>query len=212
MNDGIVWWNIQSLIVLSISTLLPPLFISSFTLQNPLPCPVHSLEFSTSRLSLPIVNWNVILKMRTMSSDISTLLIFNLQMSPIIHFQTHSKWSKVVWYTPLLAHLPFMIKRISWYIPELDKWLSEMQTISCYPLSTYTSIELDKIPLASSIDDLLSPMHLFLHATVRCQTMLEHPQSKLFQQEYPTWKRFIGEIEQYAERETRVMTSPYKII
>src|SRR5579864_5198239 len=59
-----------------------------------------------------------------------------------------------------------------------------MQTISCYPLSTYTSIELDKIPLASSIDDLLSPMHLFLHATVRCQTMLELPQSKLFQQEY----------------------------
>ena len=87
-----------------------------------------------------------------------------------------------------------------------------MQTISCYPLLMYTSMELDKIPLASSVDDLLSPMHLFLHATVRCQTMLELPQSKLFQQEYPTWKRFIGEIEQYAERETRVMTSPYNII
>ena len=76
----------------------------------------------------------------------------------------------------------------------------------------YTSMELDKIPLASSVDDILSPMHLFLHAIVRCQTMLELPQSKLFQQEYPTWKRFIGEIEQYAERETRVMTSPYNII
>jgi len=87
-----------------------------------------------------------------------------------------------------------------------------MQTISCYPLLIHTSMELDKIPLASSVDDLLSPMHLFLHATVRCQTMLELPQSKLFQQEYPTWKRFIGEIEQYAERETRVMTSPYNII
>ena len=86
-----------------------------------------------------------------------------------------------------------------------------MQTISCYPLWMYTSMELDKIPLATSIDDLLSPMHLFLHATVRCQTMLELPQSKLFQQEYPTWKRFIGEIEQYAERETRVMTFPYII-
>ena len=87
-----------------------------------------------------------------------------------------------------------------------------MQTISCYPLLMYTSMELDKIPLASSVDDLLSPMHLFLHATVRCQTMLELPQSKLFQQEYPTWKRFIGEIEQYAEKETRVMTSRYNII
>jgi hypothetical protein len=86
-----------------------------------------------------------------------------------------------------------------------------MQTISCYSLSIYTSLELDKIPLASSIDDLLSPMHLFLHATVRCQTMLELPQSKVFQQEYPTWKRFIGEIEQYAEKENRVMTSPYDI-
>jgi hypothetical protein len=80
-----------------------------------------------------------------------------------------------------------------------------MQTISCYPLSMYTSVELDKIPLATSIDDLLSPMHLLLHATVRCQTMLELPRSKLFQQEYPTWKRFIGEIEQYAEREIRVI-------
>jgi len=87
-----------------------------------------------------------------------------------------------------------------------------MQTISCYPLLMYTSMELDKIPLASSVDDLLSPMHLFLHATVRCQTMLELPQSKLFQQEYPTWKRFIGEIEQYAEKKTRVITSPYNII
>jgi|SRR5947207_14195882 len=80
-----------------------------------------------------------------------------------------------------------------------------MQTISCYELSIYTSLKLNEIPLASSINDLLSPMHLFLHATVRCQTALELPQSKLFQQEYPTWRRFIGEIEQYAERETRVM-------
>jgi hypothetical protein len=76
----------------------------------------------------------------------------------------------------------------------------------------YTSMELNQIPLASSIDDLLSPMHLFLHATVRCQTALELPQSNYFQQEYPTWKRFIGEIEQYAERETRVMTSLCEII
>jgi len=82
-----------------------------------------------------------------------------------------------------------------------------MQTTSCYQLSIYTSIDLDEIPLANSIDDLLSPAHLFLHATVRCQTVLELPQSHLFQQEYPTWKRFIGEIEQYADRETRVMIS-----
>jgi len=54
-------------------------------------------------------------------------------------------------------------------------------------------------------------MHLFLHATVRCQTVLELPQSIVFQQEYPTWKRFIGEIEQYADRETRVMI-PLNII
>jgi hypothetical protein len=67
-------------------------------------------------------------------------------------------------------------------------------------------MDLSQIPLANSIDDLLSPMHLFLHATVRCQTVLELPQSTLFQREYPTWKRFIGEIEQYANRETRVMT------
>jgi hypothetical protein len=81
-----------------------------------------------------------------------------------------------------------------------------MQTISCYELSFYTSINSNRIPVPNSIDDLLSPMHLFLHATVRCQTILEPPQSTLFQQEYPTWKRFIGEIEQYADRETRVMT------
>jgi len=54
-------------------------------------------------------------------------------------------------------------------------------------------------------------MHLFLHATVQCQTVLELPQSIVFQQEYPTWKRFIGEIEQYADRETRVMI-PLNII
>ena len=81
-----------------------------------------------------------------------------------------------------------------------------MQTTSCCRLSMYTSIDLNEIPLANSIDDLLSPMHLFLHAIVRCQTILEPPQSTLFQQEYPTWKRFIGEIEQYADRETRVTT------
>ena len=68
-------------------------------------------------------------------------------------------------------------------------------------------MDLNQIPLTNSIDDLLSPMHLFLHATVRCQTILELPRSMLFQQEYPTWKRFIGEIEQYADREVRVMTS-----
>jgi hypothetical protein len=67
-------------------------------------------------------------------------------------------------------------------------------------------MDLDQIPLANSIDDLLSPMHLFLHAMVRCQTVLEPPQSTIFQREYPTWKRFIGEIEQYADRETRVKT------
>ena len=84
------------------------------------------------------------------------------------------------------------------------KYLFKMQTTSCYQLSIYTMIELNQIPLANSIDDLLSPMHLLLHATVRCQTTLESPQSPLFEQEYPTWKRFIGEIEQYAERESRV--------
>src|SRR5579862_934132 len=84
--------------------------------------------------------------------------------------------------------------------------LIKMQTINCYQLSIYTTIDLNQIPLAKSIDDLLSPMHLNLHATVRCQTMPEPPQSTLFQQEYPTWRRFIGEIEQYADRENRVVT------
>ena len=81
-----------------------------------------------------------------------------------------------------------------------------MQTTSCYQLSVLTSIDLDQIPLANSIDDLLSPMHLFLHATVRCQTVPELPQSTVFQQEYPTWRRFIGEITQYADRETQATT------
>ena len=79
-----------------------------------------------------------------------------------------------------------------------------MQTTSCCQLSIYASMDLNEVPLAKSIDDLLSPMHLFLHATVRCQTVLELPQSISFQHEYPTWKRFIGEIEQFADRETRV--------
>src|SRR5216110_1386757 len=82
-----------------------------------------------------------------------------------------------------------------------------MQTTSCCQLSMYTSMDLNQIPLANSIDDLHSPMHLFLHAMVRCQTVLELPQSTLFQHEYPTWKRFIDEIEQYADWETRVTTS-----
>jgi len=80
-----------------------------------------------------------------------------------------------------------------------------MQSVSCYQLSIYTSIESNQIALIKSIDDHLSPMHLLLHATVRCQTMPEPPQSSFFQQEYPTWKRFIGEIEQYAEKESRVL-------
>jgi hypothetical protein len=81
-----------------------------------------------------------------------------------------------------------------------------MQTSSCYPLSIYTSMELTRNPLSNSIDNLLSPMHLILHAMVRCQTVLELPQSSLFRKEYPNWKRFIGEIEQYADRGPRVMT------
>jgi len=72
-------------------------------------------------------------------------------------------------------------------------------------------MDLNEIRLANSIDDLLSPMHLFLHATVRWQIVLQLPQSIVFRQEYPTWKRFIGEIEQYADRETRVMI-PLKAI
>ena len=79
-----------------------------------------------------------------------------------------------------------------------------MQTTACYRLSFYTSIDMNQIPLTNSIDDLLSPMHLFLHATVKCQTALQLPRSKLFQEEYPTWRRFIGAIEQYADRETQV--------
>jgi hypothetical protein len=70
----------------------------------------------------------------------------------------------------------------------------------------YTSADLNQIPRANSIDDLLSPMHLLLHAMVRCQTVLECPRSTVFQQEYPTWKRFIGEIEQYADKEIQAMT------
>lgn len=66
-------------------------------------------------------------------------------------------------------------------------------------------MDLNQIPLTNSIDDLLSPMHLFLHATIRCQTILELPWSTIFQQEYPTWKRFIGEIEQYADRQIQVI-------
>jgi len=66
-------------------------------------------------------------------------------------------------------------------------------------------MDLNQIPLTNSIDDLLSPMHLFLHATIRCQTILELPRSTIFQQEYPTWKRFIGEIEQYADRQIQVI-------
>ena len=87
----------------------------------------------------------------------------------------------------------------------------KMQTTSCYQLSVFTSIELNRIPLANSIDDLLSPMHLFLHAIVRCQTALELPRSNVFQQEYPTWRRFVGEITQYADRETRV-SFPFRIV
>jgi hypothetical protein len=81
-----------------------------------------------------------------------------------------------------------------------------MQTTSCYPLSIYTSMHLTRNPLSNSIGDLLSPMHLLLHATVRCQTVVELPESSLFREEYPNWKRFIGEIEQYADRGPRVMT------
>jgi len=86
-----------------------------------------------------------------------------------------------------------------------------MQMTSCCQLSIYASMDLNEIRLANSIDDVLSPMHLFLHATVRWQTVLQLPQSIVFRQEYPTWKRFIGEIEQYADRETRVMI-PLKAI
>lgn len=79
-----------------------------------------------------------------------------------------------------------------------------MQTRSCYQLSIYTSMDLDQFPLANSIDDLLSPMHLSIHAIARCQTIPELPQSTLFREKYPNWKRFIGEIKQYAGRESRV--------
>ena len=79
-----------------------------------------------------------------------------------------------------------------------------MQTTSCYALSIYTNPEFTPSPLTP--DDLLTSMHLVLHATVRCQTVLELPRSKYFQREYPTWRRFIGTIEQYADRETQVIT------
>src|SRR5436309_12000018 len=79
-----------------------------------------------------------------------------------------------------------------------------MQTISCYQLSIYTSIDLNQIFLANSINDLLSLMHLILHATVKCQTVLELFKSKAFQEKFLTWRRFLDAIDQYADEKTQV--------
>ena len=83
-----------------------------------------------------------------------------------------------------------------------------MQTTSCYPLTAYTTMNSDQTPSAKSVDDILPSIHLLIHATVRCQTALDNPQSASFQQEFPTWKRFIGEIEQYVGKENRVTSNP----
>jgi len=79
-----------------------------------------------------------------------------------------------------------------------------MQIISCYQLFIYISIDLNQIFLTNSINDLLSLMHLILHATVRCQTVLELLKSKAFQEEFLTWRRFLDAIDQYADEKTQV--------
>lgn len=74
-----------------------------------------------------------------------------------------------------------------------------MQTMSYYKISAFDDIPLHQLHIQTSFKDLLPQTDLILHATVRCKTIPEHPdEGSVLRRDYPSWRRFVGEIEQYA--------------
>src|SRR5271163_204214 len=70
--------------------------------------------------------------------------------------------------------------------------------------SYYRVLNPSQIPPLNALNDLLCPTHLALHAIVRCKTLPEPSSDATFQNEYPTWMHFTGEIEQFGGQEKLV--------
>jgi len=79
-----------------------------------------------------------------------------------------------------------------------------MQGNTAYRLSLYNTggsktINPDTMePFGSDPANLLSPMHLAINATVKIISAVKEPESREFKEKYPTYRFFIGEIQQYA--------------
>lgn len=85
-----------------------------------------------------------------------------------------------------------------------------MQGNTAYRLSLYKTGDSETInpdtsePFGSDPADLLSPMHLAINATVKIISAVKEPDSLEFKERYPTYRFFIGEIQQYAANDQRV--------
>jgi hypothetical protein len=71
-----------------------------------------------------------------------------------------------------------------------------MQAMNCYQLSQYTAIDISQ-SLTTSVIDLMSPMHLMVSATIKIVKSISESKNEEFKKEYPHWKYFVGEIQQY---------------
>ena len=71
-----------------------------------------------------------------------------------------------------------------------------MQAMSCYQMSQYTVIDISHSP-ATSLIDLMSPMHLMMSATVKIVEPISESKNSEFRTQYPDWKYFLAEIRQY---------------
>ena len=85
-----------------------------------------------------------------------------------------------------------------------------MQGNTAYRLSLYNVGDSKTInsgtmePFGSDPVNLLSSMHLAINATVKIVSAIKEPESPEFKEKYPTYRFFIGEVQQYATNERRV--------
>ena len=81
-----------------------------------------------------------------------------------------------------------------------------MQAMNCYQLSQYTAIDISQ-SLPVSVINLMSPMHLMVSATIKIIKSIS--ENEEFRKEYPHWKYFVGEIQQYVGQDNVLFYSIY---
>ena len=82
--------------------------------------------------------------------------------------------------------------------------------MNCYQLSRYTVIDLSQ-SLATSVIDLMSPMHLMISAIIKIIGPISESKNDEFRTKYPDWRYVIGEVRQYVGQDNVYFLILYSI-